>query len=226
MPRATRKEEGRQSGGMIPLLLLVMVVLQAATLYFLINPKAQAVYEGLSPEAAQMQEENNALLSEVSELTTLPTTAPVIAEVMDVAVLKNEHPVNAQVYADAQDGDKVIAYEDRLNIYREDDNQIIYDGKNPTQLAQEQYLAELQAVLTKVSALTDINPQSVPQLSTIGDVDKLRETDAEVFANAANGDNILVYTDRIIIYRPDSDRIILDAAIVDGKVVMEEEDEE
>lgn len=218
-----RQEEG-QRGGLVPLLLLVMVILQAGTLYFLMNPKAQPVYEGLSPEAAQIQEENSALLEKVAKLTSLPTgSSPVIAEVMDVDVLKNEHPVNAQVYVDAVNGDKVIAYEDRLIIYREEENKIIYDGKNPTQLAQEQYIVQ---VLTKVSALADISQDIMPQFSTIGDVDSLRENDSEIFANAANGDNILVYQDRIIIYRLSTDKIILDAAIVDGKVVMDVEDEE
>lgn len=224
-----RTKEAGQKGGLIPLLLLLMVILQGATLYFLMNPKAQAVYQGLSPEQIEVQAENVALLNELKELTTLPNANPVIAEVLDLEVLKNEHPVNAQVYASAMNGDKVIAYEDRLIIYREDGKTIVYDGKNPTQLAQEQYMAELEAVLTKLSSLTEINPQAIPQMSTIGDVDKLKAGDPNVFANAANGDTILVYTDRIIIFRADANKIILNAAIQEGKIILDtavEEDNE
>lgn len=219
----TRRKHSYNGGGIIPFLLLIMVVLQAITLYFLINPTAQPVYQALSPAQEKMQKENAKILEEVETIVDLPSGQPVVAEVQDIDVLKNEHPINAQVYADAQNGDKVIAYEDRLLIYRPAEQRVVYDGKNPTQLAEEQYMADLQDVLGKVSQLTELDTQTLPQFSTVGDAEKLREQDPNVFAQVVDGDKILVYSNRIIIYRPESNSLILDADIVEGKVMLNNE---
>lgn len=203
----------------ISVLLFVMVILQAATLFFLVKPTAQPVYQSLSPEQEKTMEVNTDLLTEVAELTTLPKENPVIAEVLDIDILKQEHPVNADVYKDAANGDKVIAYADKLIIYRPDENKIIYEGKNPNQIMQEKYIEELKDVLAKVGALIALDTSAVPQLSTIADIDVLKEGNPGLFANAANEDKILVYEDRLIIYRPSTNQIIVEAAIKDGAVV-------
>jgi hypothetical protein len=207
-----KKDSCNSGPSCISILLLVMVILQAVTLFYLIRPAAQPVYQSLSPEQEKTMEVNNALLTKVSELTTLPNTQPVIAEVLDIDILMQEHPINADVYKDAANGDKVIAYEDKLIIYREDDNTIVYEGKNPNQIMQEQYIEELKEVLGQVGALTALDTKVVPQLSTIADIDVLREGNPELFASAENEDKILAYKERLIIYRPSTNQIIVDTA--------------
>ena len=214
-----KKEGSNRGNSLISILLFVMVILQAATLFFLIKPTAQPVYQSLSPEQEKTMELNTALLEKVSALTTLPKENPVIAEVLDVDILRQEHPINADVYKDAANGDKVIAYADKLIIYRPDENKVIYEGKNPNQIMQEQYIADLKDVLAKVGALTTLDTKTVPQLSTIADIDKLKAGNPKFFADALNEDKILVYPDRLIIYRPSTNQIIVEAAIKDGAVI-------
>ena len=202
----------------VVLLLLVIAIIQAISLYLQFSPSYQPVYQVLSPTEEKTAKENNVLLTEVSTLTTLPTTEPAIAEVLDVELLKNEHQINAEVYKDAKDGDKVIGYEDRLIVYRPSEKKIIYDGKNPNQILSEQYALALKDTLAKVSALTTLDAKAVPQLSTIGDVTQLQTQNPTVFANAQNGDSLLLYETRFIIYRASTNQLIYDADVVDNAI--------
>lgn len=211
-------QERTQGMGAVVLLLLVIAIIQAISLFLEFRPVYHPVYQVLSPAQEKTAKENNALLTEVSALTTLPSTEPAIAEVLDVELLKNEHQINAEVYKDAQDGDKVIGYEDRLIIYRPSEKKIVYDGKNPNQILSEQYAAALKDTLAKVSALTTLDAKAVPQLSTIGDVTQLQTQNPTVFANAQNGDSLLLYENRFIIYRPSSNQLIYDADVVDNAI--------
>jgi hypothetical protein len=211
-------QEKTQGMGAVVLLLLVIAIMQAISLYLEFRPVYQPVYQVLSPVQEKTLKENNALLKEVSALTTLPNAEPAIAEVLDVELLKNEHQINAEVYKDAKDGDKVIGYEDRLIIYRPSEKKIVYDGKNPNQILSEQYVAALKEVLTKVSALTTLDQKAVPQLSTIGDVTQLQAQNPSVFANAQNGDSLLLYENRFIIYRASTNQLIYDADVIDNQI--------
>jgi hypothetical protein len=211
-------QEKNQGMGAVVLLLLVIAVLQAISLYLQFRPAYHPVYQVLSPAQEKTLKENTALLKEVSALTSLPNTEPAIAEVLDVELLKNEHQINGEVYKDAQNGDKVIGYEDRLIIYRPSEKKIVYDGKNPNQILNEQYLAALQDVLGKVSALTTLDSKAVPQFSIIGDVTKLQAQNPNVFAKAQNGDSLLLYENRFIIYRASSNELIYDADVSEGVI--------
>lgn len=211
-------QERTQGMNAVVLLLLVIAVLQAINVYFNVRPVYHPVYQVLSPTQEKTIKENQALLKEVRSLVNLPNAEPSIAEILDVELLKNEHQINAEVYKDAKNGDKVIGYEDRLIIYRPSEKKIIYDGKNPNQILNEQYLAALQDVLEKVSKLTTLDSKATPQFSVIGDVTKLQAQNPKVFAKAQNGDSLLLYENRFLIYRASSNELIYDADVTNGVI--------
>lgn len=76
--------------------------------------------------------------------------------------------------------------------------------KNPNQVAK----AETEALVAEVSKLIDLPKDETPTVATVLDKDKLK--DQPFFANAQNGDKILIYTKakKAIIYRPKENKLI------------------
>lgn len=88
--------------------------------------------------------------------------------------------------------------------------------KNPNQVAQ----AEIDAVVANVSKIIDLPKDETPTLATVQDKDKLK--DQPFFAQAQNGDKILIYTKskKAIIYRP-KDNILVNVGpiVIDPKTL-------
>ncbi len=76
--------------------------------------------------------------------------------------------------------------------------------KNPNQVAK----AETEALVADVGKLIDLPKDETPTVATVLDKEKLK--DQPFFANAQNGDKILIYTKakKAIIYRPKDNKLI------------------
>lgn len=84
-----------------------------------------------------------------------------------------------------------------------------------TQLNSVQKINKITTLTEKPLPITEL-----PQIGVVGDqktladiaeIKKANEIDAKVYANAANGDYVLGYTNgRLVIYRPSDDKIIYD----------------
>lgn len=198
----------------ILLLLIVLVVLQATQVYFLIHPVAQPVVKGMTEQEVKVYQENKKLLEKVSQLTAVGTDEQALILTLDnVEKVRKADPLNAEVYKDAHDGDRIIRFADRMIIYNEAENKIVYEGKTPVQLQQEKYLGELQQILGDVSLLTTLDVQARPQLLTVTDPSILQKQNSVVYKDVQVGDKILAYTDRVIIYRPSTKQIIFDGVL-------------
>lgn len=81
--------------------------------------------------------------------------------------------------------------------------------KNPNQAAVE----EAKVVVAKVGQLIELPKDEQPTVATISDVNKLK--DQTFFANAQNGDKVLIYSKakKGIIYRPSTNKIIEVSAV-------------
>ncbi|HSW78826.1 MAG TPA: hypothetical protein VLF88_02310, partial [Candidatus Babeliales bacterium] len=75
---------------------------------------------------------------------------------------------------------------------------------NPTAVAQQ----EQQQLVAKVSTLTVLPAGETPTVATVTDITKLK--DQPFFANAQNGDKVLIYTKakKAYLYRPSTGKII------------------
>jgi hypothetical protein len=75
---------------------------------------------------------------------------------------------------------------------------------NPTVAAQQ----EQTQLITKIGALTDLPKNETPTVATVTDITKLQ--DQPFFANAQNGDKVLIYTKakKAYLYRPSTNKII------------------
>lgn len=66
-------------------------------------------------------------------------------------------------------------------------------------------------IIERAEELAKVDPQQKPVVAIVSDADKLRGDDPvqqSVYKDANDGDYVLAYTDTIIIYRKDEDRII------------------
>jgi hypothetical protein len=86
----------------------------------------------------------------------------------------------------------------------------LYILKKPN-YQQEMAQKQTQKIITAVSDLIEI-PTDTPQVATVADVDTLKKTQP-FFEKAQNGDQVLVFQNEAILYRPTANKIINVAAV-------------
>jgi len=82
--------------------------------------------------------------------------------------------------------------------------------QDPTQAATE----EATKIKDSAGKLMLLPEDVEPQIATITDIDKLREENPEFYKNAENGDNLLIYPQKAIIYSPSRNIIVNVAPII------------
>ena len=88
--------------------------------------------------------------------------------------------------------------------YHESQQQVKKLASNPTITAQQ----EQQDLISKVGRLTVLPTGETPTIATVTDISKLK--DQPFFANALNGDKVLIYTGakKAYLYRPSTNKLI------------------
>lgn len=91
-----------------------------------------------------------------------------------------------------------------INKYNESQKQVEKLASNPTLTAQQQQ----QDLINKVGKLTVLPKNETPTVATVTDITKLK--DQPFFANAQNGDKVLIYTQakQAYLYRPSTNKLI------------------
>ncbi len=83
--------------------------------------------------------------------------------------------------------------------------------KNVTPVSTNDTLGNNSEIVDKVAKLITLDPTQTPQVGTINDVDTLKQNNvvlAQVYKDAQNGDYLLAYTDKYIIFRDSENKII------------------
>jgi hypothetical protein len=91
-----------------------------------------------------------------------------------------------------------------VNRYHDSQAQVKKLASNPTITAQQQQ----QQLIDKIGKITVLPSGEAPTLATVTDVTKLK--DQPFFANAQNGDKVLIYTQakQAFLYRPSTNKLI------------------
>jgi hypothetical protein len=167
----------------------------------------------INPSAILTRIQNDQVVREVSGLTTINTTeTPVVAVITNANALRDENTIQAEIYKDAQNGDYVIGYTDKMIIYRRQDSSIIYEGETPQlklESTQEELLTNI-ITAAKDSGAIDRDSVEVPQVSVISDARQLRQTNPGFYSEAQNGDILAYFLDSgvLVIYRDETKEII------------------
>lgn len=91
-----------------------------------------------------------------------------------------------------------------IHRYNQAQQQVKKLSSNPTVTAQQ----EQQNLIAKIGKLTDLPTGETPTVATVTDITKLK--DQPFFANAKNGDKVLIYTQakKAYLYRPSTNKLI------------------
>lgn len=173
------------------LLLGLVVVLQLIMIFLILNPIA--IIQDI---------QNRQLINEVASKTSLNTAeTPVIATITNADTLRAENAIQAEVYKDAQSGDYVLAYTDKMIIYRRGEGRVIYEGDNPNQLLNktQQKLIDDIVASAKEQGIIDSASKEVPQISIISDVKSLAASDPTFYRSARNNDIIVLFAESQVI---------------------------
>jgi hypothetical protein len=154
-----------------------------------------------------------------------PTSGPHQTNHTEPAAQPVHHQPTAHEPATAHKGDKMLKRQKQLilwlviailfitaigtaayyvNRYHESQKQVKKLSSNPTLTAQQQQ----QDLITKVGKLTVLPTGETPTIATVTDITKLK--DQPFFANAVNGDKVLIYTQakKAYLYRPSTNKLI------------------
>lgn len=136
-----------------------------------------------------------------------------------------QHPVPAAAPNPPNKGDKVVKRQKQLILwliiiilfiaaigtaayyikrYHESQQQVKKLSSNPTLTAQQQQ----QNLINEVGKLAVLPTGETPTIATVTDITKLK--DQPFFANAKNGDKVLIYTQakKAYLYRPSTNKLI------------------
>jgi hypothetical protein len=183
-------------------IILLQVVIILLLIVVLINP------------ATIIQKINESqVLSAVASLTTINTAeSPVIAVISDAQGLREENAIQAEVYKDAQNGDYVLGYSDKMIIYRKQDNTIIYEGDSPTDMLTKNQETLMNSIISKAKeqGIIPSTSEEEPALSVVTDIAVLQAQDPTFYSSARNNDIIAIFSQAevILLYNNDTGSII------------------
>jgi hypothetical protein len=60
----------------------------------------------------------------------------------------------------------------------------------------------------RVSQLADVLPEEIPQEAVVNNLEKVKAQNAAFYNNAENGDILLLYKHRAVLYSPNQDKIV------------------
>lgn len=156
---------------------------------------------------------NKDLKERVSKLTTINMQEePLVTTITDADNLRSENAIQAEVYRNVKNGDVILAFTDKIVIYRQSENKIIYDGDSPGTILEKGQNEVISKINAKAKAAGLIQQESTetPNLSIIGDEEQVKAQDPKFYALARKGDVVGIYpiAKVIVIYNLQSDAII------------------
>lgn len=184
-------------------LLIVIIVLQIIIIVLLF----------VNPIYLIQEYRNQQIIEQVAAKTDIDSSeTPLVAEITDIASLKAANDIQAQVYKDAQNGDYVLGYTNKMIIFRPSTQAIIYEGDNPNDLltkAQEKVIEDIIRV-AKEQNLLPAESTETPQISIVTDTRALQQSNPEFYKVARNNDLIALFPAHqlIILYNQETSSII------------------
>lgn len=213
--KMSMQNNGGKKGGVMSFiksmkfLALVIIVLQIIIIFILVNPinlvnqlTAVQVINKVTSKVVVPPSEVPQVIAKIGDITNLPTADE----------LREENAIQAEIYKDAEDGDYVLLYTTKMIIYRASTDTVIYEGDTPSKVLSNAQQAILDKIVAKAKELDLIaeDSEEVPQLSVISDVTSLKQENPTFYKDAQANDVIGLFqtSSQILIYRPDTDKVV------------------
>lgn len=190
--------------------MFLVVILQIVILYLFLNPI------NVLNQLKSVQ-----ILNEVSKLANVPPAEiPQMSVIGDNNIpnaedLKKANAITAEIYKDANDGDYILLYTNKLVVYSVKSGKIIYDGDTPNAIADAQSKLIIEKIITKAkeSGIVSSDYAETPQIQVVTDAELVKQGNPTFYQDLAVNDIIATFVpvdgkSTILIYRPASDIII------------------
>lgn len=154
------------------------------------------------------------IINKVSQYQVInPGTQVYVEELKNVDTLRSENTVQQEIYKDARNGDfAVLIPQDKLIIYRESEDKIIYNDLTPN--AKAQVIQNEQVTVIRTAAinanLISADNTSIPDISLVQDAEAVKQQNPEFYRDVVAGDIIAFFPSEnvIFIYRPNNQSIV------------------
>lgn len=193
----------------VRVLAFLIIAFQLVILFVLVNP--MNIINQLS---------FGEIVSKVSKLTALPSETPeAIGTVGDnillpsAELLRSGRNIDAEIYKNALDGDFVLLYSNKMIIFRESENRVIYEGDTPTEVMKNNQDKLVADLIEKVKAegIIDQDNSEIPQLLLIkSKLEVLKSNNPNLYADAQENDIVAIFAEanKIVLYRSEGKIII------------------
>lgn len=98
--------------------------------------------------------------------------------------------------------------------------------KNPTQAQQAKNASDTERVLSQLSNIILIDSADKPTVARIENVEILKKTNQEFYKNIAQGDYLIIYPKRAIIFRESTGQIINIAPIINTAELQQKQQDQ
>lgn len=210
MPKAAVKPVKAATSGLIGNIftvkgLLVIVILIQILLF--------AVFGIPLIQNASQQQELQSIINNAAGLANINASdiesSQIIANIDEL----KKNPIDAEVYAEAQNGDYIFAYKtDKMVIYRASENKVIYNDLTPVAILNQRRAELIDNIVAQVKNLNLIpeDYSGTPELVAVTDVDKQKEEDPVFYAQVQLDDVIAYFNEQkvIVLYRAEGNSIL------------------
>lgn len=171
------------------------------------------VFLGLNPFSMLSAYNQRMEIEKISKLAGMsPVDAKSYVEIgktagfVEIENIKKDSAINAEVYKDAMQGDKVIGFGTKMAIYRPSANKLIYSGDTPGQINEAKASELLSEIIKQIkdAGHIDKNSEEVPQVASITDASKLARN--EFYSTAVKGDLLLSFGTEGVVVLYDSNK--------------------
>lgn len=77
--------------------------------------------------------------------------------------------------------------------------------------------SDISSLIARVASLIIVNPNEEPTIATVQDAEALRKSNPAFYKDAQNGDRLLVWSDKAVLYSPELDKLLAVMPILGGQ---------
>lgn len=174
-----------------------------------------AVLVGIIYMSINTANSSNSIIADVRRVASISSSiVPIDVIQLDQNILetvRNANDIQKEVYKNAQSGDHVVVFDGRFIIYRQNGQQIVYDGPSPSQIAasnQNNLIDNIVKAAKAKGAITATNNEK-PNVSVITDANLVKKEDPIFYDKAEIGDVVAIFqsTNVIALYRTKTNEI-------------------
>lgn len=181
--------------------------MQLGFLYLLINPLNTLNQLESVKVINEVTKERNLPINELPQIGVIGDNKMLA----DIDTIKKTNTIDAEIYKDAQNGDYVLGYSNKLVIYRPTTKEVIYEGLSPQQKLSAKQQDIVTGVLKKIveANLIPADYNKVPQMSIVTNAEEQMKIN-DFYKNVAKDDIIATFIEPnlIVIYRPSTNQIV------------------